>query len=127
MAVPLLRKYNHASTTVGTFVLSTDALTGLTVQQLNRSNIILDMVSSIQPTGNELYEVKVLVNGLEAGVTFFSSSSDPGSSGRVIPGPIEIQVAGTAGGKQLAWNTAQTATGGGQAAYSFLLKYANLF
>jgi len=127
MAVPLLRKYNHASTTVGTFVLSTDALTGLTVQQLNRSNIILDMVSSIQPTGNELYEVKVLVNGLEAGVTFFSSSSDPGSSGRVMPGPIPIEVAGTAGGKQLAWNTAQTATGGGQAAYSFLLKYANLF
>jgi hypothetical protein len=127
MAVPLIRKYNHASTTVGTFTLSTDALTGLTVQQLNRSNIILDMVSSIQPTGNELYEVKVLVNGLEAGVTFFSSSSDPGSSGRVIPGPIPIEVAGTAGGKQLAWNTAQTATGGGQAAYSFLLKYANLF
>ena len=127
MAVPLLRKYNHASTAVGTFVLSTDALTGLTVQQLNRSNIILDMVSSIQPTGNELYEVKVLVNGLEAGVTFFSSSSDPGSSGRVVPGPIPIEVAGTAGGKQLAWNTAQTATGGGQAAYSFLLKYANLF
>ena len=127
MAVPLLRKYNHASTTVGTFVLSTDALTGLTVQQLNRSNIILDMVSSIQPTGNELYEVKVLVNGLEAGVTFFSSSSDPGSSGRVIPGPIPIEVAGTACGKQLAYNTAQTATGGGQAAYSFLLKYANLF
>ena len=127
MAVPLMRKYNHASTAVDTFALSTDALTGLTVQQLNRYKVILDMVSSIQPTGNELYEVKVLVNGLEAGVTFFSSSSDPGSSGRVIPGPIPIEVAGTAGGKQLAWNTAQTATGGGQAAYSFLLKYANLF
>jgi len=127
MAVPLIRKYNHASTTVGTYTLSQDALTTLTVQQLNRSNVILDMVSSIQPTGNELYEVRVLVNGLEAGVTFFSSSSDPGSSGRVIPGPIPIEVAGTAGGKQLAYNTAQTATGGGQAAYSFLLKYANLF
>ena len=127
MAVPLIRKYNHASTTVGTYTLSQDAITGLTVQQLNRSNIVLDMVSSIQPTGNELYEVRVLVNGLEAGVTFFSSSSDPGSSGRVIPGPIPVEVAGTAGGKQLAYNTAQTATGGGQAAYSFLLKYANLF
>jgi len=127
MAVPLIRKYNHASTTVGTYALSQDAITTLTVQQLNRSNVILDMVSSIQPTGNELYEVRVLVNGLEAGVTFFSSSSDPGSSGRVIPGPIPIEVAGTAGGKQLAYNTAQTATGGGQAAYSFLLKYANLF
>jgi len=75
MAVPLIRKYNHASTAVGTFVLSTDALTGLTVQQLNRSNIILDMVSSIQPTGNELYEVKVLVNGLEAGVTFWRKAT----------------------------------------------------
>ena len=127
MAVPLIRKYNHASTTVGTYALSQDAITTLTVQQLNRSNVILDMVSSIQPTGNELYEVRVLVNGLEAGVTFFSSSSDPGSSGRVIPGPIPIEVAGTAGGKQLAYNTAQTPTGGGQAAYSFLLKYANLF
>jgi len=127
MAVPLMRKYNHVSTTVGTFTLSTDALTGLTVQQLNRDNVILDMVSSVQPTGGELYEVRVLVNGLEAGVTFFSSASDPGSSGRVVPGPIPITVGGSAGGKQLAYNTSQTVTGGGQAAYSFLLKYANLF
>ena len=127
MAVPLMRKYNHVSTTVGTYALSTDAITGLTVQQLNRDNVLLDMVSSIQPTGNELYEVRVLVNGLEAGVAFFSSSSDPGSSGRVVPGPIPIVVGGSAGGKQLAYNTAQTATGGGQAAYSFVLKYANLF
>ena len=127
MAVPLMRKYNHVSTTVGTFTLSTDALTGLTVQQLNRDNVILDAVSSVQPTGGELYEVRVLVNGLVAGVTFFSSASDPGSSGRVVPGPIPIQVGSAAGGKQLAYNTAQTVTGGGQAAYSFILKYANLF
>ena len=127
MAVPLMRKYNHASTAVGTYALATDALTGLTVQQLNRDNIILDMVSSIQPTGGELYEIKTLVNQLEAGVTFFSSPSDPGSSGRIVPGPIPIQVGGAAGGKQLAYSTAQTATGGGQAAYAFLLKYANLF
>ena len=127
MAVPLMRKYNHASTAVGTYALSTDAITGLTVQQLNRSNTVLDFVSSIQPTGGELYDVKLLINQLEAGVTFFSSSSDPGSSGRIVPGPIPIQVAGAAGGKQLAYSTAQTATGGGQAAYSFLLKYANLF
>jgi len=127
MAVPLMRKYNHASTAVDTFALSTDAITGLSVQQLNRSNVILDMVSSIQPTGGELYEVRLLVNGLEAGVTFFSSASDPGSSGRVVSGPIPVEVAGTAGGKQLAYNTAQTATGAGQAAYAFILKYANLF
>ena len=127
MAVPLMRKYNHASTAVDTFVLSTDAKTGLSVQQLNRDNVILDMVSSIQPTGGELYEINILVNQLEAGPTLFSSSSDPGSSGRIVPGPIPIQVAGSAGGKQLAYSTAQTATGGGQAAYSFLLKYANLF
>ena len=122
-----MRKYNHASTTVDTFALSTDDLTGLTVQQLNRDNVILDMVSSVQPTGGELYEVKTLVNQLETGVTFFSSASDPGSSGRLVSGPIPIQIGGAAGGKQLAYNTAQTATGGGQAAYSFLLKYANLF
>ena len=127
MAVPLMRKYNHASTAVDTFALSTDAITGLSVQQLNRSNVVLDFVSSIQPTTAELYEVRLLVNGLEAGVTFFSSASDPGSSGRVVSGPIPIEVAGTAGGKQLAYNTAQTATGGGQAAYAFILKYANLF
>jgi len=127
MAVPLMRKYNHASTAVDTYALSTDAKTGLTVQQLNRDNVILDMVSSVQPTGGELYEINVLVNQLEAGPTMFSSSSDPGSSGRIVPGPIPIQVAGSAGGKQLAYSTAQTATGGGQAAYSFLLKYANLF
>ena len=127
MAVPLMRKYNHASTAVDTYALSTDAKTGLTVQQLNRDNVILDMVSSVQPTGGELYEINVLVNQLEAGPTLFSSSSDPGSSGRIVPGPIPIQVAGSAGGKQLAYSTAQTATGGGQAAYSFLLKYANLF
>jgi len=127
MAVPLIRKYNHASTAVDTFALSTDALTGLSVQQLNRDNVVLDMVSSVQPTGGELYEVKMLVNQLETGVTFFSSSSDPGSSGRVVPGPIPIQIGGAAGGKQLAYSTAQTVTGGGQAAYSFLLKYANLF
>ena len=126
MAVPLMRKYNHASTAVDTFALSTDSITGLIVQQLNRSNIILDMTSSIQPTGGELYEARVLVNGLEAGVTFFSSASDPGSSGRIVPGPIPVEVAGTAGGKQLAYNTARTATGAGQAAYSFILKYANL-
>jgi len=122
-----MRKYNHASTAVGTYALSTDAITGLTVQQLNRSNTILDFVSSIQPTGGELYDAKLLVNQLESGVTFFSSSSDPGSSGRIVPGPVPIMVQGAAGGKQLAYSTAQTATGAGQAAYAFLLKYANLF
>jgi len=44
MAVPLMRKYNHVSTTVGTFTLSPDALTGLTVQQLNRDNVIYDII-----------------------------------------------------------------------------------
>jgi len=127
MAVPLMRKYNHASTAVDTFALSTDAKTGLSVQQLNRDNVILDMVSSVQPTGGELYEINVLVNQLEAGPTLFSSASDPASSGRIVCGPIPITVGGSAGGKQLAYSTAQTATGAGQAAYSFLLKYANLF
>lgn len=127
MAVPLMRAYTQASGTVDVFALATDDITGLSVQQLNRDNVILDFVSMVQPTGGETYEIRTLVNGLESGVTFFSVSSDPASSGRVVPGPIPITVGGAAGGKQLAYNSAQTTTGGGAAAYSFLIKYANLF
>jgi hypothetical protein len=109
------------------FTLATDDITGLSVQQLNRDNVILDFVSTVQPATAETYEIRTLVNGLESGVTFFSVSSDPASSGRVVPGPIPITVGGAAGGKQLAYNSAQTTTGGGIANYGFLIKYANLF
>ena len=127
MAVPLMRSYTTDGGVLNTFGLATDDITGLTITQLNRSNVILDEVSNPHPAGAEVYEDRLLINGLEAGVTFFSTASDPGSAGRVVPGPIPIEVGGAAGGKQVAYNCAQTATGAGIAAYSFLIKYANLF
>ena len=57
MAVPLMRAYTHPSTAVDTFVLSTDDITGLSVQQLNRDNVILDFVSMVQPTVGKLSSV----------------------------------------------------------------------
>ena len=127
MAVPLMRSYTTTSAVVGlnVFGLATDDITGLTITQLNRSNSILDSVSNPIPVAGDLYQNRLLINGLETGVTFFSNSSDPASAGRVIPGPVPIEVGGAAGGKQVAYNCAQTA--GVAANYSFLIKYANLF
>jgi len=126
MAVPLMRSYTTAVVgAINTFALATDDITGLSVQQLNRSNIILDETTASVPVAGDQYQDRLLINGLEAGVTFFSATSDPASAGRVVPGPIPIAVAGQAGGKQLAYNCSQTA--GVNAQYSFLIKYANLF
>ena len=126
MAVPLMRSYTTAAVAaINTFALATDDITGLSVQQLNRSNVILDETTASVPVAGDQYQDRLLINGLEAGVTFFSATSDPASAGRVVPGPIPIAVAGQAGGKQLAFNCSQTA--GVNAQYSFLIKYANLF
>jgi len=127
MAVPLMRSYTTPGLALNVFGLATDDITQLTITQLNRSNMILDSVSNPQPATGEIYQDRVLINGLESGVTFFSNSSDPGSSGRIVPGPVPIEVGGAAGGKQVAFNCGQTTIGGGAAAYSFLVKYANLF
>ena len=126
MAVPLMRSYTTAVVgAINTFALATDDITGLSVQQLNRSTVILDETTASVPVAGDQYQDRLLINGLEAGVTFFSATSDPASAGRVVPGPIPIAVAGQAGGKQLAFNCSQTA--GVNAQYSFLIKYANLF
>ena len=126
MAVPLMRSYTTAVVgAINTFALATDDITGLSVQQLYRSNVILDETTASVPVAGDQYQDRLLINGLEAGVTFFSATSDPASAGRVVPGPIPIAVAGQAGGKQLAFNCSQTA--GVNAQYSFLIKYANLF
>ena len=127
MAVPLMRSYTTPGLALNVFGLATDDITQLTITQLNRSNMILDSVSNPQPATGEIYQDRVLINGLESGVTFFSNSSDPGSSGRIVPGPVPIEVGGAAGGKQVAFNCGQTTIGGGAAAYSSLVKYANLF
>tara|TARA_B100000809_G_scaffold162253_1_gene159553 strand:+ start:201 stop:584 length:384 start_codon:yes stop_codon:yes gene_type:complete len=127
MAVPLMRSYTTPGLALNVFGLATDDITQLTITQMNRSNIILDSVSNPQPTGGEIYQDRVLINGLESGVTFFSNASDPASAGRVVPGPVPIEVGGAAGGKQVAFNCGQTTIGAGAAGYSFLVKYANLF
>jgi len=122
-----MRSYSTPGLGIGVFGLATDDITQLTITQLNRSNVVLDEVSNPQPTGGEIYQDRLLINGLETGVTFFSNASDPGSAGRVVPGPIPIEVGGAAGGKQVAYNCGQTLVGAGAAAYTFLIKYANLF
>ena len=126
MAVPLMRSYTTAVVgAINTFALATDDITGLSVQQLNRSNVILDETTASVPVAGDQYQDRLLINGLEAGVTFFSATSDPASAGRVVPGPIPIAVAGQAGGKQLAYNCTQTL--GAVNAFPFIVKYANLF
>ena len=127
MSVPLMRSYTTTGAALNVFTPSTDDVTGLTIQQLNRSNVILDCVNNPDPPGAAAYETNVLVNGIQSGVTNFSVASSAASAGRVVFGPIGVTVGGQAGGKQLSWQSGQVVTGGGIAQYSFLMKYANLF
>jgi|TARA_R100001086_G_scaffold130937_1_gene67923 hypothetical protein len=127
MSVPLMRSYTTTGAALNVFTPSTDDVTGLTIQQLNRSNTILDCVNNPDPPGAAAYETNVLVNGIQSGVTNFSVASSAASAGRVVFGPIGVSVGGQSGGKQLSWSSGQVATGGGIAQYSFLMKYANLF
>ena len=126
MAVPLMRAYSFGPPlALNTFALATDNITGLTVQQLNRDNILLDFIDNPANAAGIEHEARLLVNGLDSGVTFFSTASDPQSSGRVVAGPVPITVGAAAGGKQLAYNCTQTA--GAVNAFPFIVKYANLF
>ena len=127
MSVPLMRSYTTTGAALNVFTPSTDDVTGLTIQQLNRSNSILDCVNNPDPPGAAAYETNVLVNGIQSGVTNFSVASSAASAGRVVFGPIGVTVSGQAGGKQLSFQSGQVVTGGGIAQYSFLMKYANLF
>jgi len=127
MAVPLMRSYTTTGAALNVFTPSTDDVTGLTIQQLNRSNVILDAVNNPDPPGAAAYQTNVLVNGIQSGVSNFSVASSAASAGRVVFGPIPVTVGGQAGGKQLSFSSGQVATGGGIAQYSFLMKYANLF
>jgi len=122
-----MRSYTTTGAALNVFTPSTDDVTQLTIQQLNRSNVILDCVNNPDPPGAAGYQTNVLVNGIQSGVSNFSVASSAASAGRVVFGPIPVTVGGQAGGKQLSFQSAQVATGGGIAAYSFLIKYANLF
>ena len=127
MAVPLMRSYTTPGLALNVFGPSTDDITGLTIQQLNRSNTILDAVNNPDPPGAAAYQTNVLVNGIQSGVSNFSVASSAASAGRVVFGPIPVSVGGASGGKQLSFSSGQVATGGGISPFSFLIKYANLF
>jgi len=128
MAVPIMRQYTRAAPlAINTFLLATDDVTGLSVQQLNKDNSIIDYVNAVQPLTTVQFQTRLFINNLEAGPTFFSSNSNPGSAGRTVPGPLNIAVGGASGGKQLSYSSAQTILGGGLQAYQFIVKYANMF
>tara|TARA_R110000787_G_scaffold229742_2_gene337293 strand:+ start:202 stop:588 length:387 start_codon:yes stop_codon:yes gene_type:complete len=128
MAVPIMRQYTRiAPGAINVFALATDDVTGLSVQQLNKDNSIIDYVNAIQPLTTVQFQTRLFINNLEAGPTFFSSNSNPGSAGRTVPGPLNIAVGGASGGKQLSYSSAQTILGGGLQAYQFIVKYANMF
>jgi len=128
MAVPIMRQYTRAAPgAINVFALATDDVTGLSVQQLNKDNSIVDFVNAVQPLTTVQFQTRLFVNNLEAGPTFFSSNSNPGSAGRTVPGPINFSVGGVSGGKQLSYSSAQTIIGGGVQAYQFIIKYANMF
>ena len=128
MAVPIMRQYTRvAPGAINVFALATDDVTGLSVQQLNKDNSIVDFVNAVQPLTTVQFQTRLFINNLEAGPTFFSSNSNPGSAGRTVPGPLNIAVGGASGGKQLSYSSAQTIIGGGVQAYQFIVKYANMF
>ena len=121
-----MRRYTRAApAALNVFALATDDVTGLSVQQLNKDNAIIDFVNSPDNAAGIDHETRLLVNNLEAGPSFFSTNSSSASAGRTVPGPLPIAVGGAAGGKQLSYNVAQTA--GAVTAYSFIVKYSNLF
>ena len=128
MAVPIMRQYTRvAPAAINVFALATDDVTGLSVQQLNKDNSIIDYVNAVQPLTTVQFQTRLFINNLEAGPTFFSSNSNAGSAGRTVPGPLNISVGGASGGKQLSYSSAQTILGGGLQAYQFIIKYANMF
>lgn len=126
MAVPIMRLYNRALTTgLNQYLLATDAVTGLSVQQLNKDNAIIDFTNSPDTAAGINFQTRLLINNLEAGPAFFSTNSSSASAGRTLPGPLPISTQGSSGGKQISYNVGQTL--GAFAAYSFIVKYANLF
>ena len=128
MAVPIMRQYTRvAPAAINVFALATDDVTGLSVQQLNKDNSIIDYVNAVQPLTTVQFQTRLFINNLEAGPTFFSSNSNSNSAGRTVPGPLNISVSGGSGGKQLSYSSAQTILGGGLQAYQFIIKYANMF
>ena len=123
-----MRQYTFAApAAINQFALATDDVTGLSVQQLNKDNAIIDYVNAIDPPTGEQFQAQLFINNLQSGPTFFSTNSSSASAGRTVPGPLPISGDGAAGGKQLSYNVGQTVLGGGVAGYQFIVKYSNLF
>ena len=50
MGVPIMRQYTFAApAAINQFALATDDVTGLSVQQLNKDNAIIDYVNAVNP------------------------------------------------------------------------------
>jgi len=123
-----MRQYTRAAPgAINVFALATDDVTGLSVQQLNKDNAIIDYVNAVQPLTTVQFQTRLFINNLEAGPTFFSSNSNSNSAGRTVPGPLLVSVGGASGGKQLSYSSAQTILGGGLQNYQFIVKYSNMF
>ena len=123
-----MRQYTFAApAAINQFALATDDVTGLSVQQLNKDNAIIDYVNAIDPPTGEQFQAQLFINNLQSGPTFFSTNSSSASAGRTVPGPLPISVSGAAGGKQLSYNVGQTVLGAGVLGYQFIVKYSNLF
>lgn len=123
MAVPIQRRYTFAApAALNAFALASDNITNLTFTQTNRQNAILDAYSDPHYAAAERYEIRMMTGGIENGVAMFTDGMNPATAGRSAVGPIDIK-----GNTQISYNVAQRATGGGLAAYNFVIKYANRF
>ena len=92
-----MRRYTRAApAALNVFALATDDVTGLSVQQLNKDNAIIDFVNSPDNAAGIDHFQQLFINNLDTGVAFFSSNSSPTTAGRTLPGPIPISVGAAA-------------------------------
>lgn len=114
MAAPIFRRWTRAAPgALDVFALATDDITALGFYTLGGNNSIIDIVSDPDP-GALRYEIRLFKNGIDTGRSWFSSSLNPGSAGRVAVGPVDISPG------NIAFNVAQRA--GALTAYSFVVK-----
>ena len=77
-----MRQYTFAApAAINQFALATDDVTGLSVQQLNKDNAIIDYVNAIDPPTGEQFQSQLFINNLQSGPTFFSTNSSSASAG----------------------------------------------
>ncbi len=120
MTAPIQRRYTRAlPLALNAFLPATDDLTTATETLLTTPNAILDYVNGPDPAAGLLYTARLIKNGIDTGITAFSTNSSAASAGRSAIGPIDVQSG------NVSWSVAQTL--GALAAYSFIVKYAKRF